>query len=341
MSNPPQGWYPDPNQNDRLRWWNGTVWTSDYAPLPAGQSGATQTPGATQTSSGTRQATQPAATKKTGIAARLSGAVASLKTLAEAYKVRPGETKAERNKRFNKEMLRRWKLLAVLSTLLLVTMCSVAVGSAEPEDTQRRDLTATESQTPTPTPTPSPSATPSPTEEPTVTPSERRRARWERREEKNAAVYAAALAAALNGKGPSDSTNEAISTCDDIRMGMSLKQRVSRAQTRFAAGSYSPTKAQARKAIDATVQHVCTDQRAKHRKQVKAAAPKPKPTPTPKPTPAPPPPTQQSNCASGYSPCIPNYPPDLNCSDVNGPITVRGSDPHGLDADGDGVACES
>ncbi len=48
-----------------------------------------------------------------------------------------------------------------------------------------------------------------------------------------------------------------------------------------------------------------------------------------------------SSCASGYSPCIPSYPPDLDCADVGGPIHVTGSDPHGLDADGDGVACES
>jgi hypothetical protein len=46
------------------------------------------------------------------------------------------------------------------------------------------------------------------------------------------------------------------------------------------------------------------------------------------------------SCA-GYSPCIPSYPPDLDCADVNGPIIVTGSDPHGLDADNDGVACES
>jgi endonuclease YncB( thermonuclease family) len=47
------------------------------------------------------------------------------------------------------------------------------------------------------------------------------------------------------------------------------------------------------------------------------------------------------NCAPGYRPCIPPYPPDLNCADLNGPINVTGSDPHGLDADGDGIACES
>jgi len=35
----------------------------------------------------------------------------------------------------------------------------------------------------------------------------------------------------------------------------------------------------------------------------------------------------------GYDPCIPPYPPDLNCADDGGPITVTGSDLHGLDAD--------
>ncbi|WP_183099937.1 thermonuclease family protein [Nocardioides pelophilus] len=51
-------------------------------------------------------------------------------------------------------------------------------------------------------------------------------------------------------------------------------------------------------------------------------------------------PNQPSGCAPGYSPCVPVYPPDVDCSDVDGPISVTGSDPHGLDADGDHVACE-
>ena len=46
-------------------------------------------------------------------------------------------------------------------------------------------------------------------------------------------------------------------------------------------------------------------------------------------------------CAPGYSPCIPPSPPDLDCPDVDGPIKVTGDDPHGLDADNDGWACES
>lgn len=61
--------------------------------------------------------------------------------------------------------------------------------------------------------------------------------------------------------------------------------------------------------------------------------PKPKPEPQPFADPG-----QGSRCESGYSPCVPLYPPDLDCADV-GPVTVTGSDPHGLDADNDGRAC--
>jgi endonuclease YncB( thermonuclease family) len=46
------------------------------------------------------------------------------------------------------------------------------------------------------------------------------------------------------------------------------------------------------------------------------------------------------NCAPGYQPCVPPFPPDVDCADVNGPVRVTGPDPHGLDADGDGWGCE-
>jgi endonuclease YncB( thermonuclease family) len=45
-------------------------------------------------------------------------------------------------------------------------------------------------------------------------------------------------------------------------------------------------------------------------------------------------------CAPGYAPCVPSYPPDLDCADVGGPVVVTGPDPHALDGDGDGSACE-
>lgn len=77
---------------------------------------------------------------------------------------------------------------------------------------------------------------------------------------------------------------------------------------------------------------------SRERQYIRADRNSPSKTGCPKPSPAPPAP---SNCAAGYSPCIPPYPPDLDCADVNGPIYVTGSDPHGLDADNDGVACES
>ncbi len=46
------------------------------------------------------------------------------------------------------------------------------------------------------------------------------------------------------------------------------------------------------------------------------------------------------NCDPNYDPCVPPFPPDVNCPDVDGPVTVEGDDPHGLDRDGDGSACE-
>jgi hypothetical protein len=48
-----------------------------------------------------------------------------------------------------------------------------------------------------------------------------------------------------------------------------------------------------------------------------------------------------SGCDPGYSGCVPPYPPDVDCDQVKGPIKVYGSDPHGLDSNGDGVGCES
>lgn len=48
----------------------------------------------------------------------------------------------------------------------------------------------------------------------------------------------------------------------------------------------------------------------------------------------------ESDCEPGYDPCVPSYPPDLDCADLDGPYSVSGSDPHGLDADRDGSGCE-
>jgi hypothetical protein len=53
------------------------------------------------------------------------------------------------------------------------------------------------------------------------------------------------------------------------------------------------------------------------------------------------------DCTPGYSPCIPPG-PDVDCAGgtgdgpryVQGPVIVTGSDPYGLDRDGDGVGCE-
>ena len=58
--------------------------------------------------------------------------------------------------------------------------------------------------------------------------------------------------------------------------------------------------------------------------------------PEPDPQPAPSEPDEDS----GGGGSLPPPPPDLDCSDVDGPVTVGPSDPHRLDADGDGVGCE-
>jgi hypothetical protein len=51
-----------------------------------------------------------------------------------------------------------------------------------------------------------------------------------------------------------------------------------------------------------------------------------------------------ATCDPNYSgACIPSPPPDVDCADLEswgvGLVTVVGSDPQGLDPDGDGIAC--
>jgi hypothetical protein len=49
------------------------------------------------------------------------------------------------------------------------------------------------------------------------------------------------------------------------------------------------------------------------------------------------------SCAPGYSPCLP-ITGDLDCGEISDslkPISVTGTDPYGLDSDGDGLGCES
>jgi hypothetical protein len=49
------------------------------------------------------------------------------------------------------------------------------------------------------------------------------------------------------------------------------------------------------------------------------------------------------SCQPGYSPCLP-IADDLDCGDLTSsqrPVRVSGSDPFGLDADGDGSGCDS
>jgi hypothetical protein len=67
-----------------------------------------------------------------------------------------------------------------------------------------------------------------------------------------------------------------------------------------------------------------------------------------KPKPEPPDDVENGTDCQGYMPCIPPG-PDVDCAGgtgdgpryVDGPVTVTGSDPYGLDGDGDGTGCES
>lgn len=62
--------------------------------------------------------------------------------------------------------------------------------------------------------------------------------------------------------------------------------------------------------------------------------------------PPPPEPTPQQfaapaeNCDPNYEPCVPPYPPDVDCDDVGTSVAVVGDDPHGLDEDRNGVGCQ-
>lgn len=59
------------------------------------------------------------------------------------------------------------------------------------------------------------------------------------------------------------------------------------------------------------------------------------------PKPAPPAaPAEPANCMAGYSPCLPIV-ADLDCGEIGHSVTVTGSDPYRLDADGDGIGCDS
>ena len=69
--------------------------------------------------------------------------------------------------------------------------------------------------------------------------------------------------------------------------------------------------------------------------------PTPTPVPPQPPAPEPAPPQPQPGCDSNYTPCIPAYPPDLDCGEIGISVTVIGGDPHGLDRDNDGWGCES
>jgi hypothetical protein len=117
------------------------------------------------------------------------------------------------------------------------------------------------------------------------------------------------------------------------------KVAAQKAAAAVAAAQKSATAAAARKVAAAVAAaHKVTAQRAATMAAQKSAAA----------IAAAPPPTTASNCAPGYDPCIPPG-PDVDCAGgsgngpryVQGPLTVTGSDPYGLDHNHDGIGCEN
>lgn len=49
----------------------------------------------------------------------------------------------------------------------------------------------------------------------------------------------------------------------------------------------------------------------------------------------------RKNCDPNYSRCVPIVSYDLDCADIGFEVSVKGTDEHRLDRDGDGYGCES
>ncbi|MGW0546579.1 thermonuclease family protein [Streptomyces altiplanensis] len=71
-----------------------------------------------------------------------------------------------------------------------------------------------------------------------------------------------------------------------------------------------------------------------------ADPPPPADTPPPSDTPEPEAPAPEPAAPEGAYPPGPPAGPDLDCSDLPGPVMVGSDDPHRLDRDGDGIGCE-
>ena len=70
------------------------------------------------------------------------------------------------------------------------------------------------------------------------------------------------------------------------------------------------------------------------------ACPRPEPALEPATQPQTEPQPATGNCMSGYTPCLPIV-GDLDCGEIGHSVSVTGNDPYRLDADGDGVGCDS
>ena len=118
---------------------------------------------------------------------------------------------------------------------------------------------------------------------------------------------------------------------------MIRREAIAAAVVIFNAGAVEPVEARPGSTLDAAAYFPAI---------LRQSDPAPTPmtlTPTPQPT-ATPTATRPPGCHPSYpTVCIPPPPPDLNCPDVRHLVNfqVVPPDPHGFDADHDGIGCEA
>ncbi|MGJ9406326.1 thermonuclease family protein [Nesterenkonia aurantiaca] len=226
--------------------------------------------------------------------------------------------------------------------------------SASPTPTPTPSPTPTPTPSPTPTPTPSPSPTPTPTPTPTVDPNE----------------HSAVVVRIIDGD-----TVE-LDSGDTVRVsGIDTPERgechFDTASARMSELVLGKTVTLTRDGEDtdrydrilryvdvdgadagitliqeglATARYDSRDGYGFHTREpdyISADDGAPLQTCAPEPAPAPAPAQQGANCDPNYTPCIPVFPPDINCGDLDVSVRVIGVDVHGLDGDGDGFGCEA
>ena len=342
----PAGWYPDPWNPQRLRYWNGRNWSGDSHPASA--SAVTLGPLGSSASTRVRRPWWQS------WFAIVAGLLLCLPLGLVGLWLR-------------KETSTATKTVVTAGTVLLLS-----IGFLGPEDrssTPSAIPAATPSKTPIATPSLSPSASPSPS--PSRSPSMARVPAVEGLGlgEAKRALHAAGLEVGEVDRQPSSKTKgtvlqQGVADGRKVKPGSSVplvvaaplprvpsvigKSEASAIRNLKNAGFKVKTTTQTRTSgQDGVVlsQSPRGGTRAKPKSVVRIVISNVQRKPEPDPEPD----TDASrNCTPGYSPCLPPA-SDYDCAGgtgngpkyAYGPIIVTGSDPYDLDANNDGVGCES